>query len=322
MDAAPAVDGGEQVPDAGPLLDGQCTVGGIETGVLDPDCLYLMGTTDEGNADRIVIVNLAAPNSYRYGFGQYHADPVIRPSDGRLLYWDKRYNGDCRSQSRYCVFGWLPDATPQSFPYALDIMLANDTVIDTPACGFRRPLGPLVYPDDGATAYRCDGTTIERNRLYMEGESTVAFEGGEETPLVLGAGRAVLLANQTTMSVAMNGVRQQVDIGAFESVISARWIAGRFSIALLRNSSERIADLVTVGTGGDLTSVGTYDVGADQVHWYTCTLDLDGGLACSGGSLTGVDYVMKFSTDAPPTILYDESEHSVKIHGSDIVSGA
>ena len=330
-DAAGAMDARVDGPgmDATPMSmsDGTCTAGDLGTGVLDPDCMYMLGAVIEGDADAAILVNLAAPAVAKGGFGTYHAEPVIRPSDGRLLFWDHPYQGTCRPQSSYCLYSWRPDAAPVvANPMPLDLMLSNDVVLATPACGTERPVAAVVFPDDGATAYRCDGIPLAvTNRLYMEGESTPLLEGGAESPLAAGPGRAVLLAGVSTISVWSGESRPVVAVGAYESVIAARWIGGSFAVALLRTSTpQRVAELVTVDTAGVVTSVGTYQLSTNFPFLYTCKLDLDRSLVCTVAGGTGLsgDTVQRFRTTGAPVILYEEDQHTVKIHGSEIVTGA
>lgn len=321
-----AVDAPVDAPiDARRFTDGVCTAGSARTGPLDADCMYLIGTTQPGDAGRKVLVNLAVPTGFSYGFGNYGGiQAVIRPSDNRLLTWDMHSSTNCRPGSRYCMFAWTRDAVPPPGPVQVNLMISNDTVVSTPACGSQIPLFPLVFPDDGQTAYRCGGlTTSESNRLRLEGESAVFLEGGLETPIALGPDRSVLLARDTTMSVVSGATRTPVAIGAFEQVLAARWRAGVFSIALLRASKPRHVEHVTVTLTGELASIGSYDTGDFFVTWYTCKLDLAGELYCVGYHPSDDELVLRFSTEpgVGPATIYDEGDHTVQIHGGWLVTG-
>lgn len=298
----------------GQFTDGVCTPGALSTGMLDEDCIYLLGTLLPGSSGHDVLINLAAPDAYSWGFGNYAALPTIRHNDGHLLFSDD--NGESR------VFAWTPDAAPTGNPQP-NAMLANDLVIATPACA----LGAwraLAFPDDGVAAYRCyrdaADPPADANRLFLENQSTVFLAGGEFSTLALGPGRSVLLANETTLGISVNGTTPTpVDVGAFGSVIASRWAGDGFLAALYRTGG--MIELEHITTTGQVASRGTFQLGTVMSYYDQCQIDRDATLVCFAETGT-TDLVVRFSTSAAPVTIFDESAHSVQIHISSLATGA
>ena len=123
----------------------------------DPDAVYLLGELwHDGNSERAVCA-LNQPRTFCTGFYGVEArfGPVIRPTDGALIYYSWADN----KLRRFVPDGleWNESGKTWRYPHAPQ---ENDVVIPTPPCKAEDGLFALaVHPGDGRLIYQCrEGT--------------------------------------------------------------------------------------------------------------------------------------------------------------------
>jgi hypothetical protein len=250
-----------------------------------------------------------------FGFGDYPSDPVIRPSDGKLVVADFDDVYVFEPDVVWPVGDMRPDRPADA--------LANDTPIDAPRCddvgaGTWRAFS---FPD-GTLAYACynDG-----GMLYLEGTTDSLGANGEET-FALGAGRRILVdPTDGDPAIIQNGTSATVaGIRDYERFIAARWIGGRFVVAVAHAYTPWDIEMWSVAPDGTATSLGQVQLAPDEVDSYFqgCVLDGKGALYCfttSPGTLS--DAITVFTTDAAPETIYTENGERVAIHISYLATG-
>lgn len=305
---APPADATEE-PTA--FTDGLCTPSPIPTGVFDADCIYLLGTTLPGSSGFDVVANLLTPDEFMYGFGRFPNDLTIRHTDGRLLFIDQDRAGNDH------VFGFTPDSSPPPFE-----PLENDLVLATPGCA-NGVSNVSVFPDDGIAAYQCFRTADDpvAYRLFLEGESTpLEFLAA---PVALGAGRRVLLEQDGALSLFAGGVVTEIQTPAFQRVVAARFLDGGFVVALgTFEPTESKIEVVQIDRAGKATRMGELDLGDLLSFFIDCKFAPDRSLICMTEEITLGDTITRFTTTAPPVKIFDEREHQIQIHISELITGS
>ncbi|MBS2013722.1 MAG: hypothetical protein JST00_12595 [Deltaproteobacteria bacterium] len=142
-----------------PIADGVCSPKVTKSGVLDPDCVYVLGSL-AGVSGAVVLFLPPFPYDRLFGFGNPEERTMfVHPKDGRLYF--------------YANAG--PDKALYRFTSNAEVggtesdQLAVQTIIPTPACA--PPFwfdGLFVFPDDGEILYRCYVSTS----LFRAGTST------------------------------------------------------------------------------------------------------------------------------------------------------
>ena len=146
--------------------------------------MYFSGTLAEGVDGRDAVASPQNPRAFCVGFESSSdtGEPIIRRSDGALLYVDK-VNFEIRQ--------FVPDSLRwnsllKSWEYP-DDPAANDLTVLKANCK-TAPIGLRTIPEDGTPVYACDGR-------FVSGEGT-PFGPPKMTLLEIGPGRR-LLARET-----------------------------------------------------------------------------------------------------------------------------
>lgn len=295
--------------------DHECEPDGLALGTWDPDCVYLLGTLIEGSSGWDVFTHPGTASDVYFGFGDYPSDPVIRPSDGKLIVADFDEVYEFEPDVVWPIGEQRPDRPADA--------LANDTPIDAPRCdtvgaGTWRAMS---FPD-GTLAYGCynDGGT-----LYLEG-TTDSLEANGEEAVALGAGRRILVDPMDADAVIIqNGTSTTVTgLRDYERFIAARWIDGRFVAAVAHAYTPWDIEMWAIAGDGSASSLGAVQLAPDEVESYfqDCVLDGKGALYCfttAPGTLS--DSITVFTTDAAPDTIYSENGERVAIHISYLATG-
>lgn len=324
-DASSSSSGGDDFADAGsvaahdgaadpaladaapPRADGICAATSVGAGVVDPDCVYLLGTLTEGDAWRDALIHVSRPNDFATGFGYVTFAPVVRPTDGRLLF---EARGD-RTPPRIYRF----TASSMDLP---DPALAAQTVESSVTCSAPTLLDRFfVFPDDGAILYGCGDA-----ELIAGSPQPIDMAG--YLPIATGRNRLIVGA-KTYPDIALvhNGVATPVSglsgrPYAFRSLPSgAMWMA--------TSATGIPGELLEIALDGSTQVVGEYQFGAAPYGPDPdCALEPSGALVCInrlGMSASFADVVVRFTFNNAPETLYDERNGVVKIHGSKLVTG-
>ena len=160
--------------------DGICSRVRVSCGVLDPDCVYVMGTLEESVAGQDVLIDPQDPSDRAYGFGMQRA-MAVHPKTGEL--WFTASSGS--SGAPWGVYihqvnKWADAINPQ---------LTFQRRIATPRCPEQvSPFEHFLFADDGALAYICSGRPLGLVNILgqLEGFDMQLYE-----PLALGRDRAV-----------------------------------------------------------------------------------------------------------------------------------
>ena len=280
------------------------------SGVYDPDCLYLLGTSDEGYCGHNALVFPSAPAEYAFGFGCDTWRTVIRPTDGRLLFLGT--TGLPNESSHVYIYEQptTVDETPSrrgSVP---------QPILPTPACA--NPDGLWVFPDDGKAFYSCSGAIY-----YVEGSSE-PWTFGKYVPRAVGEDRTVFLVSTVPdMALFVDGKIVPVKpFGTGWNVVAARSRRGGGFLLAYHGDDTRAA-LCEVTRTGETIPIGEYRLGDSFSTGPGCTLEPGGALVCTwdrvhdpdGGPDGAHDGLVRFTFDAPPEILYDEAGKPIKVHG-------
>jgi hypothetical protein len=291
---------------APPPADGICAATLVSAGVVDPDCVYLLGTLTEGDAWKDALIHVSRPNDFATGFGYVTFAPVVRPTDGRVLF---EASGDRTPRQMYRF-----TASSTGLP---DPALAAQTVESSVTCDPTLLDRFFVFPDDGAILYGCG------NADFIAGSSQPIDMAGY-LPIATGRNRLIVGAKTyPDIALVQNGAVTPVSglMGrpyAFRSLASgAMWMAT--SEAGVRG------ELLEIAPDGSTKVVGTYLFGAAPFGpGPDCALEPSGALVCLnrlGMTDSFADVVVRFTFNSAPEILYDERNGVVKLHGSKLVTG-
>jgi hypothetical protein len=311
---APAPDAPTDVrPDLAPDLP--CTT----CPAYDPDKVYFLGALDPDHQTRFALIDPALPDTVAVGFPSVSI-PVIRPSDGHLLYIAYREFDDLRA---YTFAQDLPDGGADA-GYPAD-PTANDPGVDTPAC----PMGVArlyVFPDDSAVAYECS-TDPAGQSLFLEGSSQALVPLAVGI-VAVGGGRTVLaVQNGTDLLVGTGSHLVGVPVAEqrewFDDLIAVRWVDDHF-LAALRQQQMGVTlspvDQVEIGLDGTVTTTGSYRL--DNLSAVNppapgrCVLEPGGAMQClsyDAGQVPPRGQIIRLTTQAAPETVYDDSTHPVKL---------
>jgi hypothetical protein len=288
-----------------PPFDGVCTPGAMGTSVYDPDCIYLFGTLQQGACFVDAFVYPPNPDDWVVGFGCYADQGLIRPDNGRFLY----------TEAIVATGGPLEftvDDGPGFAQYPT-MPQANDTDLQA---GCPQGVWHIYAFRDGTPAWRCyNSPTV----LHIgDAASTRTLTGN---PIAFGAGRAVLVDEGSVLAIVDATSRTPVaGVPSSYSVVTARSTADGFRVVL--EASDGTATLYKTDLTGAATSLGSYTRGTAFTSIRGCVLEPGGALQCFTQETPGLhDYITRFSISAAPVMLYDEALHTVKIHGSQLVTG-
>lgn len=297
-----------------------CTATPATTAPLDPSCVYLLGTLTPGTVGRTIVIQTAFPDDYRVGFGELAYDAHVR-HDGRLLFIDEPTpNVDAHAYLQ------VPDvpAQPGDYPPA---PLANDDVLSTPACIDPDTTVNQLFqlPGTDAYAYQCghDYGTFHRS------DTQTSIAVGNDQVHGFSAGGVALVSHFGGDGVRLLDGATSIPVIGVANVVAIRWTGDGFLAASFTNKEPGsfAATLDKLSLSGQVTVVGDYQFDAatqslDQFE--TCTLESGGALWCifikPSGDVGTDNTVVRLTTDAPPTIEYDEAVHAVKIHGGQLIT--
>jgi hypothetical protein len=246
--------------------------------------------------------------------------PVIRPSDGHLLYLAYRAADDSPA---YTFAEDLPDGGADT-AYPAD-PTANDPGVDTPVCP--TDVARLyVFPDDSSVAYECS-TDPAGESLFLEGQSQALIPLAVGI-VAVGGGRTVLaVQNGTDLLVGTGSRLVRVPVAEqrewFNDLIAVRWIGDHFLAALVHHQmgvTVLPVDQVQIGLDGTLTTTGSYRLDnlspASTPAPDRCVLEPGGAMQCLSydvGHVPPLGQILRITTQAAPETIYDDSTHPVKL---------
>lgn len=306
---------GDAASDASPPIaaDGVCVDANVSTGIVDPDCVYLLGTLQEGDAWKNVLIDPRDPKDRAFGFGYTLRAPIIHPKTGKLTFIA---HADSNPMRRLYTFG---SSTPPT-AYA-NAQLAAHTIVPT-RCTGDSLFEHYLFPDDGVLAYDCLGNP---GPTYIDGV-TAPFDRQGHSIVAVGAGRVVLAAKTAPeyallvggAVVPVQGLDTNTTLYAVRSLPSGGFIAAA-------NATGVRGQLIEIAVDGTTTVKGPYDFGMPPLGpGPRCVLEPSGALVCLQllqASPIAVDGIYRFRLGAPPELLYDERSSDVKIHISYLVTG-
>ncbi len=300
-------------PRAGPR-DGICEPGTPSTAVFDPDCVYMSGTYSP-SSDRVALAHPSVPDALTFGFGSVYGlerpKAVIRPQDGRLAFIAKGA-APVSAVPRLYLFTKPARSDPRG-------ELAMQEQVPTPECEVE-VRSVRAFADDGAFLVEClqlQGPI----RLFVEGKP-VSLLGARL--LAMGVNRSILV----TSVVAIGGEAE--DVGTLREGVIQRvkgledlraigharaTLGGGFLVAgaIRADGGKHLFEIGPDGRGG---AVGTFDFGARKGDYGSgCVLDPDGDLWCIADKEPTESHrtVVKYSTRAPPEVVYDDTRHTLKV---------
>lgn len=297
----PAVDAA-----APPQADGICSQTAMSAGTFDADCVYLLGTLSmSADAWRDALIHVDRPNDFATGFGYVSRAPIVRPTDGRLLF---AASGD---QLPDRIYRYTTPGT--GFP---NPSLAAQAIEPGVSCGTARLDRFFVFPDDGALLYRCGA------QVFVTG-SAVPLDLGNRNLLATGRNRLIVAASTyPDLVLVQNGVVTPVP-GLTGTPLAFRSRPSGTMYMAISGVGVR-GELREIALDGSSQVVGTYQLGAGPSGpGADCALEPSGALVCIN-TIDRADFaqgVVRVSFDKPPEILYDERKGGVKIHISRMVTG-
>lgn len=287
-------------------------------GMFDPARIYVLGTIQEGVANRYTLCDLSAETGISGGFPGAPERLSIRPRDGALLYIDPT-----ESMRRIRIFA--PDEieynlADSAWSYPQD-PAANDPLVAVPHC----PLGVHAFLIDPATSgivYTCVGN---RTTWYREDGSELRTCLQSDSPEVLALHRdGSMLCSTSVMDAG----------GVVTSIDPLRQLA--YSTSPVR---PRPDDGFWVGAVGDegifvrhrIGSAGVvsreFDIEARGIDFGSAfppyaSFDGEGALWISGRALPNPrDSIFRW-TNAPPMVVFTESATDVcKFDATIMVTG-
>lgn len=316
-DGGVAVDasvGAAPLPPAG-VSDGVCVPGDVSLGLYDPDCVYVLGSTQPGSAGRGALFHPDFPTRLAAGWGYYGNYLTIR-GDRKILFTSIQPRG------AYVFAPALPNES-------LGAQYARHTLLSTPACGSTSPAlrDVHLHPKSGAGGppgyYLC---TLAGGRYYELGTSTELNLGGRYL-LGIDENGAFLVRPTGGQLIIMDGTVEHpvigIDASKVTEVRSRR--GGGFLVAAVAGAetSPRLYDL-PIATGVAVER-GAFIMGRFRLTSLTA-LEPSGALQAIVSLVSpGVDGVVRFRIDAPPEVLFDESKDTTKgavqLHAGMLVTG-
>lgn len=295
--------------------DGVCVDANVSTGIVDPDCVYLLGTLQEGDAWRNVLIDPRDPKDRAFGFGYTFRAPIIHPKTGKLTFIA---SGDTSGSRHLYEFG--TSTAPTASPNA---QIAAHTMIPTTRCSASSLLEHYIFPDDGVVAYDCNGNP---GATWVYGATMPVARQGY-LPVAVGNDRVILAAKTAPdYAVLIDGAVvpvQGLDTNTFLGAVRSRPTGGFLAVG---NATGIRGQLLEIATDGTTTPKGSYDFGTPPVGPSgSCVLEPAGSLVCIGKMKAApydVDAIYRFRVGgAAPELLYEERMSDVKIHISHLVTG-
>lgn len=295
-------------PPAGPS-DGVCTPGDVTLGLYDPDCVYILGSTQPGSAYARALFHPSDPTRLAVGWGTGPTGLTVR-SDGKLLF---------DSFDRNAAFVFAPGLPTETIPQ----QFARHTLVSTPACS-TNPWSIHLHPRSGSGGppgyYQC----IQGGSRY--------YEIGTSTQLDLGGRHIVSIDENGAMLVRAAGNERAIIDGASEHSL-----VGIEPNNVVQTRSKRGGGfLVAAAVGDDVYFPHLFELDAKTgiasdrgaYHMGSIRLTSETVLEPSGALVAYVtltppfgDGVVRLRLDAPPEIVFDDSKHAVKLHGTQLVTG-
>ena len=293
-------------PDAAPppQADGVCSPTSVSAGVFDADCVYLLGTLSQnGDAWKDALINVSQPNDYATGFGYVTLAPIVRPTDGRVLF---EAAGDHTPRGVYRY-------VEPFFGYA-DSALAKQKLETSVTCSASMlDVRFHVFPDDGAILYGCG------DQFFVAG-SPVDLAGNR--PAATGRNRLIVAAKTyPDIFLVQNGVVTPVP-GFTGTPITFRSLPSGTMWMASANGVQ--ADLREIALDGSMHVVGAYNFGPPIYRQSgQCALEPSGALVCivTLADSPPAEGVARFTFANPPEVVYDERTGPVKIQIGALVTG-
>jgi len=321
----------ERAPRKPNPADGKCERATVSSGIVDPDCVYLVGSvTNEYLAE--VLIDPFHPEDRASGFG-FFKRIMIHPTTGEI--WFHSIDEAHKLMGVYVHQTNAPGLTP----------LAAQQSIPVPVCpgDFHDPWDFGLFADDGALAIQCvDG------RLLVPPESK-PFDDRFWEYHALGYDRAALgLRGPFAYAVIKDEIASFIRWTQYDRFITARSRAdGGFLAVTSGTFPDHLPQLLNVELDGSFTTLGTYDFGSESNFDGAgrCINDSSGGVSCNSAGLDCVldassalycltvlgDYavgdspppvVVRYTRDAPPRIIHHGRDSAVKISAwSKLVTG-
>jgi hypothetical protein len=280
-----------------------------------PDCVYLLGTLQEGASFRNVLIDPTRPLDRAYGFGHVRPRPLVNPTTGRLWF----AASGSKNETQLHVFS---QSVPTSVT-SIDIQLAPQPVIPTPNCdsAVNYLYAIFAFPEDGVLAYTCAASPLlsvaGANAPDLHGRLPVAV-GYERTILTFATGEGYALVKDDVVTPL-----PPLYLNASLSAVRARPAGGFYAVGNAPNVRGQLMEIMLDGT---VTVVGPYDFGPPEPGvgpGSRCVLDGKQSLFCLN-DVPGADFahgVLRFSIGAPPVVVFDERNSDVKIHISSLATG-
>ncbi len=171
---------------------GDDTPGLLDCMNLDPNRVYIYGTYRQGQIDQDALAEPSAPRRSCPGFSNRVLNAIIRPTDGRLIYYDYTDNDG------FHVFVPDPLVWESGEWFYPTSPAENDGLIPTPGCQLISPYFAM-NPITGKIVYSCDG------RLSHENGELIADLIGA-LPLAVLANDNVLLCSDECRSNTLNEI--------------------------------------------------------------------------------------------------------------------
>ncbi|MBS2019766.1 MAG: hypothetical protein JST00_43285 [Deltaproteobacteria bacterium] len=315
--------------------DGVCKRANVSSGIVDPDCVYLLGMAAlEFGSEMPVLIDPFRPEDQAYGFGHV-TRMAVHPRTGEL--WFLSVDEDSRRPAAIYVH----QENRHALLYTWKGMLDGQRWIPTPTCPhpFPAPGDFGLFRDDGIPAIRCSTGEI----LVPTQSDSMDLQGG--VPVALGNDRVVLALNPpSSYSVVNATVANRIQWIDYDRFIAARARPGGGFVAVVSSPfPDQFPRLWNVELDGSVTSLGTYDLGPPRTDDLTgdclrlptgeiscgtqggsCALDASAALFCinfTGTAMARAGIVVRFTLNGPPLIVYDERDSQVKVRFADLVTG-
>ena len=307
-------------PDA-PTLPATCVPAPASTGVLNPNCVYIMGTLTPGTVERDVLFHPEFPDpaSYRLGFASKAYSSHLR-SDGQLQFIDTRPGAN-----DYRAYLHVVDEAPPNNAYPLNPG-DNDVLLPTPVCAAEGRTVHAVMPIPDSTDYYYQCSHVY-GRLHHSSQDGV-LDIGESWPLATSPSGLVLARPYGLKEATLNRFYSTLKVVGLDGfgLYAARWDGDSFMAASwdTNGDGDITAMQFRVTTTGVATPVAPYIIGDLSSIGFPagCALEQGGDLICAIDQFDSWDdLIVRLSTSAPPVVVFNESEHAVKLHGPQLITG-
>jgi hypothetical protein len=298
-----------------------CVAATDNGGVLDPRCVYLMGTLTPGTVGRAVLVAPRFPTAMLAGF--YAASAVSVQSSGKVVFVDEASDRSRR------LYSFVPDPFV-SGAYPLGPLL-NDTELTTPPCVFPDDdvNSALPVPGSSDVLYDCGNS---RGTYYRTGQSEVwlTLPSYMENIRALNPQGAAWVSHSDGSSRILSQDGSSLAITGVGRVSAVRWTGTSWMAAAFSSdeADTRAAALYEISSTGAATKVADYVFSEITKSFFLlsgCVLEPSGALWCLGGrfdaNVDADDVVLRMPPGEPSTVEYDEALGTVKIHGGGLFTG-